>query len=176
MLLKGKKVCLRAIEPEDVDRMMKWENDPANWEVSGTIAPYSRSSMESLVRQSDQGVFQSGQLRLMIDEIQTTETIGTLDLFDVDPLHRRAGVGILIAIPEKRRNGLAAESLSLLRDYAFDHLGLHQLYCNVLTDNPASLHLFEKAGFAKTGEFKDWIKRSSCYKNQYFLQLLNDRE
>ena len=42
MILEGRVVRLRAVEPEDVEAMYRWENDPAVWRVSGTLAPFSR--------------------------------------------------------------------------------------------------------------------------------------
>ena len=146
-MLNGEKVSLRAMEPSDVDLLMKWENSTEHWEVSGTIAPYNRGSIELLIRQSELNIYQTGQLRLMICDESDASTIGTIDLFDFDAFHHRAGVGILIAIAERRGRGLAAESLALLKEYAFNHLGLNQLYCNVLTDNVRSIELFKSAGF-----------------------------
>ena len=174
IMLKGKKVSLRAMEVSDVDLLMDWENSSEHWEVSGTISPYSRTAIEALVKQADLNIYQTGQLRLMIHDESDKTTIGTIDLFDFDPFHCRAGVGILIALAERRGRGLASESLTLLKKYAFAHLGLHQLYCNVLSDNARSLELFKSAGFSITGERKEWVRVNGVYKNQYFLQLLKE--
>lgn len=172
MMLTGEKVRLRAMEPADVDLLIQWENCTANWEVSGTIAPYSRSAMETFIKHSELTVFQTGQLRLMIESRSNTSTIGTIDLFDFDAFHRRAGVGILIALPEQRNQGIASESLQLLKEYAFGHLGLHQLYCNILSDNSVSIKLFKAAGFTISGNQHDWIRINNTYKDLYFMQLL----
>ena len=69
--------------------------------------------------------------------------IGMIDLFDFNPQHKRAGIGIVIH-PDFQQKGFASEALSLLIQYAFTHLQLHQLYANILTDNEKSLQLFEK--------------------------------
>ncbi len=173
-MLEGERVLLRAMEPADVDLLMAWENNTSNWNLSGTIAPYSRASIESFVKQSDLTIYQTGQLRLMIDLKSEQATIGTLDLFDFDVFHRRAGVGILIANEANRGQGLASESLKLLIDYAFDHLGLHQLYCSVLEDNLRSTQLFKSSGFSITGKKSHWIREGEVFKDQYFMQLLKD--
>lgn len=162
------------MEASDVDLLMEWENSSEHWEVSGTISPYSRGSIEALVKQADLNIYQTGQLRLMIHDESDKKTIGTIDLFDFDAFHHRAGVGILIALTERRGRGLASESLALLKNYAFNHLGLHQLYCNVLADNSRSLELFKSAGFSITGERRDWVRVNGSYKNQYFMQLLKE--
>ena len=40
--LDGRRVRLRALEPEDLEALYGWENDPATWEQGCTLAPYSR--------------------------------------------------------------------------------------------------------------------------------------
>ena len=40
--LTGKKIALRAIEPEDLDDLYRWENDSSLWIYGCTIAPFSR--------------------------------------------------------------------------------------------------------------------------------------
>ncbi len=173
-LLKGERIKLRAIEPSDVDLILDWENDTDNWEVSGTLAPFSREIISKYVSNAHLDIYQAGQLRLMIDELSTGKTIGTIDIFDFEPFHQRAGLGILIANKDNRNNGYASETLKLVVDYCFNHLGLQQLYCNILSDNEISLKLFQKAGFTINGTQKKWIKSGSDFKDQYFLQLLNN--
>lgn len=175
MLLKGTKVTLRAMEPADVDLLMEWENNSENWEVSGTIAPFSRNSIEGLIQQAHLSIFQTGQLRLMINRNTDQKCVGTIDLFDFDAFHQRAGVGVLIARAEDRGLGYAAESLDLVRSYAFEHLGLHQLYCHILTDNEKSISLFMSAGFEISGVQKAWIRVKKEFKDQYFMQLINEK-
>ena len=40
--LRGETVRLRALEPEDLELLYRWENNPAWWDVGNTLAPYSR--------------------------------------------------------------------------------------------------------------------------------------
>ena len=90
MNLKGEKITLRAVEPEDVGLMYAWENDPEVWHVSGTLAPFSRHALEQFAQNQPLDPFSAHQQRLII-ETQAGEAIGTLDLFEIDPLNRRAG-------------------------------------------------------------------------------------
>ncbi len=122
-------------------------------------------------------IYQAKQLRLMIDfnAINTTETIGAIDLFDFDPMHKRAGIGILISDIKYRNRGFASEALKLLINYSFTILQLHQLFCYIDSDNKISLRLFEKFRFKVTGEKKDWIKTPEGWKSEYMLQLINKK-
>lgn len=95
-LLQNKTVCLRAPEPEDLELLYSWENNPEWWEIGNTLAPYSRYLLKEYIAESHRGIFDLKQLRLMIDLCSTGATVGMLDLYDFDPHHRRAGVGILV--------------------------------------------------------------------------------
>lgn len=172
--LTGHKIKLRAIEPEDINLLMQWENDIVNWEVSGTITPFSRNLLQQYIDNAHLDIYQVGQLRLMIQEGE--ETIGTIDIFDFDAFNHRAGIGILIGDQAKRGNGFASESLRLVKKYCFDHLGLRQLYCNILVDNELSLNLFNRAGFKVTGTKHQWIRSGGVFKDQHFLQLFRENE
>lgn len=170
-------IVLRALEPYDVDLLYEWENDTEIWRLSNTITPFSKYILQKYIDESHLDVYQTKQLRLMIDIAESgtnlVKTIGTVDLFDFDPFHNRAGVGILIGEKGERKKGYASLALSGLIEYAFEKLQLHQLYCNIIEDNKESLKLFEKQGFKITGLKKDWIKIPGGYSNVCFLQLMN---
>jgi diamine N-acetyltransferase len=88
-----------------------------------------------------------------------------VDLFDFEPLHRRIGLGILIADKNDRQKGYAAEALQLVLQYCVEFLECHQVYCHVETDNSASIKLFEKLGFQISGRRKDWVRHQGSYKD-----------
>ncbi len=170
--LDGKKIRLRAPEPEDLSLLYQWENRTENWLLGETIAPFSKNILQQYLEQAHEDFWASRQLRLMIERKDPEETVGTLDLFDFDPLHQRAGVGILIAERSQRRQGIGLESLRLLIDYARDRLGLHQLYCHIPANNLASQRLFAKAGFCKTGRNLEWVRIGSRWEDVCFFQLI----
>jgi diamine N-acetyltransferase len=173
--LTGIHIMLRALEPGDAGLLYQWENDPSVWEVSNTLIPFSRFQIEEYVLNAQQDIFTSRQLRLMIDLLQVTggeRSIGTLDLFDFDPLHRRAGVGILIRQPY-REMGYATEAMKLFIRYAFGTLHLHQLFCNISEDNMASIRLFENLGFERGGIRKDWHYDGNKWNDVGMYQLIH---
>ena len=174
-LLTGKKVQLRAVEPNDIDIIYKWENNTSVWQLSNTLAPFSRHIIKQFIDNSHLDIFQSRQLRLMIDKIEndSAETIGTIDIFDFEPLHKRAGIGILIADEQNRKNGFASEALDILIHYCFNTLQMHQLYCNITSDNTESLNLFQKKGFTLIGIKKDWLIFPKGKKDELMFQLIN---
>jgi diamine N-acetyltransferase len=171
--MRFKDIKLRALEPEDLELLYEWENDDSNWIISNTIAPFSKYILKRYLENSHKNIYETGQLRLMIDHVPDNITIGTIDIFDFDPFHERAGLGILIANDAYRRRGYASMALTCLIEYCFKTLHLHQLYCNILANNSESMELFKKQGFIQTGQKKDWIRTPENYFDEYFLQLIN---
>ena len=103
---------------------------------------------------------------------RTFRTVGTLDLFEYDPLHGRAGLGILIYDRDDRCRGYAADAVERLCRYARERLRMHQLWCNVGADNTASLGLFRKLGFREVGTKRDWLWTPDGYRDEVMLQKI----
>ncbi|OFY69327.1 MAG: GNAT family N-acetyltransferase [Bacteroidetes bacterium RBG_19FT_COMBO_42_7] len=171
--MKYKEISLRAMEPEDLELLYEWENDTSYWIISNTVVPFSKYTLKLYLENSHKDIYETGQLRLMIDHIPDNVSIGTIDLFDFDPFHKRAGLGILIARQDYRRKGYASMALKCLVDYCFKTLQLHQIYCNILANNCESMDLFKKIGFVQSGLKKDWIKTSDGYLDEYMFQMIN---
>ena len=171
--LKGKTVYLRALDPEDLEFLFQIENYESFWEISHTQTPFSKYVLKQYLENAHLDIFEAKQLRLMIVNANSHEKIGLIDLFDFNPQHKRAGVGILIT-PNYQKNGFATEALSILIDYSFTHLNLHQLYANITSDNLKSIKLFESKNFKVVGVKQDWILSQGKFKDEILYQLIND--
>lgn len=171
--MKCDKISLRALEPEDLELLYKWENNVSYWLISNTFSPFSKYTLKRYLENSHKNIYETGQLRLMIDLVKEKKTIGTIDIFDFDPFHKRAGLGILIADEDERRKGYASMALKCLINYCFDTLQLHQIFCNILENNQESIDLFSRLGFKQTGIKKEWIKISGGYLDEYMFQMIN---
>ena len=169
--LSNEKLTLRAIEPEDIDLLYSWENDTEIWEVSHTLVPYSKYMLALYIKNADKDIYESRQLRLMIDTPKG-KTIGAIDLFDFDPYHSRVGIGLLIHAKEDRSKGYATAALELLIPYCFHKLNIHQVYANIESKNKISLALFEKEGFAICGTKKEWLRCETGWKDELMMQLI----
>lgn len=171
--LENEFIRLRALEPEDLDVLYKWENDTALWEYGSTMMPFSRYILRDYIEHASTDIYQQKQVRFMIVAKDTGEAMGTIDLFDFDPYHLRAAVGILVDTAF-RGSGVAGQSLQLLAGYAFGFLHLRQLYVHVPVSNEVSLHLFRNAGFAETGRLKEWLKWGDAYNDVCVMQRINE--
>lgn len=169
--LQAQHIYLRALEQSDLDFLYRLENDTDVWEVSGTTTPYSKHTLQLYLDNSHRDIYDVKQLRLCVCDT-TDAVVGLIDLFDFDPKNKRAGVGIIILADQNKNKGYGTEALELLCGYSKVTLELHQLYCSILEDNQASIHLFSKLGFKKIGVKKDWISSNGEFKNEIFYQKI----
>ena len=172
-ILENNKIRLRALEPEDLKLLYKWENNSDIWEVSHCQKPFSLFVLKQYLESSHLDIYESKQLRLVIELKDTNEAIGLIDLFDFDPFHNRAGIGVLVHDSIHRHKGHASEALETLINYCFQTLQLHQLFCNITSCNQSSIDLFCSKKFEITGTKKQWIKAQHEWKDEHFLQLIN---
>lgn len=171
-ILENNILHLRAPEPEDLDQLYRWENDTTLWEYGASITPYSRFALKQYLIDSKQDLYTDKQLRLMIVIKETGEITGAVDLYDFDPFHKRAGVGILID-KKFRKQGYGLQSLKLLEEYAFNLLKFKLLYAIIPENNIGSRKLFKKAGYSESGILNDWLSTGNRFENAIITQRIN---
>lgn len=77
MNLEGRTTRLRALEPGDIELMYAWENDTQIWGVSGTLAPFSRHTLERFIEGQQFDIFQTRQQRLIMNRNGTSRSGGS---------------------------------------------------------------------------------------------------
>ena len=162
---------LRALEPDDLEFLYELENDPTIWGVSDTLAPVSRHALREYLAHATGDFYVVRQLRLVVTAEIGGPPVGVIDLFDYDPLHQRAGVGITI-VGSQRRHGHARQALELLKQHARQVLRLHQLVATVGAANRASLRLFRAAGFRRVGTRQQWLRTAQGWDDAVEWQCL----
>ncbi|MBR1850942.1 MAG: GNAT family N-acetyltransferase [Bacteroidales bacterium] len=87
----------------------------------------------------------------------STTPVGTVDLYNYDPLNRRAAVGIAVD-RNHRRQGIASDMLDELSTICTTTYSLHQLYCDIVVTNTPSFDLFIKKGYKKCATLQEWVE------------------
>jgi len=167
--LSNNKVRLRALEPTDLDWLFAVENNETLWGISNTTQPFSRDILARYIQEANLDFYSAKQLRLVIEYQE--KAVGLVDLFDYEPQHHRAGLGIFV-LPEYESKGIATEAIKITINYTYNVLQLHQLYANITDGNTKSINLFKKLNFKLVGIKKDWIFLQRNYKDELLFQLL----
>ena len=172
MNIIGKKVILRALEPEDMELLRDTINDPEiEQRVIGWSFPVSKVEQ---MRWYERTLEDKSNRRFVIEAIDESVNcpIGVVYLTDIDWKNRIASTGIKIFKNSLRRNGYATDALRALHSYAFNELQLHRIQFRILCDNAASIGLHEKCGAKREGVMREAIFKGGKYLDVYMYGLL----
>jgi RimJ/RimL family protein N-acetyltransferase len=73
--------------------------------------------------------------------------VGNIKIGPISIFHLRADIGILLGDREYWGQGIAAEAINMISDFAFHELRLHKLTAGCYSKNEGSRKAFESAGF-----------------------------
>ena len=162
------KIKFRELGINDIDFILKIENNKDNWKVSHTVEEFTKAEIENFIIKNTIDGLNDGQKRWIITA--NDEACGCIDLFDYNKKNKRAGIGIVL-LAEMQNKGYASKALDVFIKFCKKDLELHQLYCTIIKDNTHSINLFISKGFIKTGERKEWTFYEEKYYDENFYQL-----
>ncbi|GAB4574836.1 MAG: GNAT family N-acetyltransferase [Anaerolineae bacterium] len=140
-------VQVRILTAEDYDAVR------ALWEAAGLhIRPQGRDSREGFAAQIASGC--QTVIGLEADGQLVGVALATTD-------SRRGWINRVAVHPDWRRRGLGLRLIAECERVLRDELGLYVLAAHIETDNPASMALFEKAGYHRHDEVIYFSKRDS---------------
>ena len=168
MIIQGKVVILKPLVVADAELTLHWrQGQRARFLQRG--AKTVKSQVDWIIRHE-----QAGDLNFIME--YRGEPVGMIALLDLDQIHKSIQMGrLLIGEPAKVGNApVAFESELLLCDYAFDTLGVHKIYGDVLEENVAMLRTRLYLGYKKDGLLRDHYNYDGVYKNTVAISLLED--
>lgn len=169
-------VALRELKKEDAPLMYEWMQDE---EISGCFS----KDMLSLTLEDAYDfcvnsvipiqVNHGDSLHFAIVEQEKDEYLGTVSLKDIDLKHKHAEFAICL---RKRAHGkgIAKKAVIQILKKAFEEYNLHKVFLNVLSDNIAAIHLYEKCGFVLEGEFREYYFKYNQYINLKWYGILKE--
>ena len=164
MNIYGKKVILRAMEPEDSDLIKDMFNDPEMENlVIGWAFPVSNYAQHQWLAKNygDQLNFR------FVIETKQDGPVGIATLTGIDWKNRRATHGIKLSnYIERSEKGIGTDAVMAIMRYAFDELGLNRIDGSYFDFNKASENLYKKCGWVDEG-----VRREYVYKNGKFRDL-----
>lgn len=124
-----------------------------------------------MILKAQQGdTLSSGKLTLYAFDDHDTP-VGCVELYNYDPINRRAAVGIVVS-NEYRHKGHGTAMVQTLTDFCRQNTSLHQIYADIAANNAPSLHIFQHAGYQHCATLRDWVIRSDRYIDTLRYQLI----
>lgn len=172
MNLYGKKVVLRALEPEDMEVLREIINDPEIERlIGGWSFPVSNAKQQnwySIIANDNKSI------RFAI-ETEEDGVIGMADLRDIDWKNRSAFHGIKIGNKKYRGRGYGKDVVLTVMKYAFEELQLNRLDGTIIEYNEGSKKLYlEKCGWQIEGIQRKYIFKGNKYHNQLIVGILSE--
>ncbi len=157
--MKQRKVVLRALDAEHVQRTLKWVNDPAVTTFTGTVFPIGEGENETYWRE----VQKDHRRASFAVETLDGKHIGNVELRNIDWVSRNAETVVYIGDPEYRGKGYGNEMLAALFDFAFHRLNLHRLHSRVFSYNKPAAKMAEWCGYKQEGLMRQQLFRDGEY-------------
>jgi len=152
--LQGKRICLRPPAADDADALFALFADPEVMRYWSRPPMTARAEAEGLIGEILAGFDQRTLFNWMVVSRSDDALIGTCALFRIERRHRRAEIGYSLRSDQWGR-GFAAESVSLMLDWAFRTLRLHRIEADIDPRNDSSRRLLERLGFASEGVLRE---------------------
>ncbi len=171
-MIFGKRVRLRAAEPEDLPRFAAWLNDPEVREGLSLFLPFSLREEQDWYDEMLKGPAAQHVLVIEIRKGETWVPVGTCGFHAIDWRNRFAELGIAIGEKGYWNQGYGTEVVRLLLEHGFQTLNLHRIFLRVFTNNPRAIRSYEKAGFVHEGRLRQSEFRHGEYVDVLIMSVL----
>jgi len=171
-IIFGKRIRLRAVEREDVQKFHEWVNDP---EVTRGLVLNMPMSMrdemdwfEGLAKRDPN----QKPLAIEIRKGKAWKLIGNCGVFGIELENRSAELGIMIGDKSEWNKGYGAEVMMLLLKHGFETLNLNRIALRVYAENVRAVRSYEKAGFVLEGRMREAVYKHGKYDDVLFMSVL----
>jgi RimJ/RimL family protein N-acetyltransferase len=144
-------VTLRPWEPADVSFVYDACQDPEIQRWTNLPSPFRASDAVALLQFSTTLRERGTAALFAVTSTDQGELLGAISLRDIARDEGRASIGYWVAV-EARGRGVATTAVTATARWAFEALGVDEVYADVLHGNDASLRVLERCGFAPDGE------------------------
>jgi len=163
----GKKCYLSPIDVNDFEKFAEWLND---LEVTQNLSIYP--VMINLKNEKEILEKLSNEHNYSIIDISTNELIGNCGFIDIDHINQTGEIGIFIGNKNYWNKGYGTEAMSLLIDFGFKALNLHNIMLKVYDYNKNAIKCYEKTGFREIGIRREAIHVNLKKHNIVYMDIL----
>jgi RimJ/RimL family protein N-acetyltransferase len=163
----GNKCYLSPINTNDAEKFAEWLND---LDITVNLTLYN--SVINTENEKDFLETLSKEHNYSIIDKETSELLGNCGFINIDYLNQTAEVGIFIGNKNYWNKGYGTEALTLLLDYGFKALNLHNILIRVYSFNERAKKCYEKAGFKIIGKRREALQRENKKHDIIYLDIL----
>jgi diamine N-acetyltransferase len=171
VVLASQRIKLRPLVKADLRYLRRWLEDAETRGIIGEPTPMSKADSEEFFRKVSAD---TASLWFMVVLNENSKVIGEAGLLRMDPPWRTTDVTVVIWERDEWGKGYGSETLLLLLNYAFGHLGFHRAAIGVVGFNERALRFWAKNGFRKEGVQRDGYLYDGKYYDFVMMSILED--
>ena len=137
-MIKGEKCFLTAVNPDSIETLRNWRNNPKLRRYFREFREISKSMQENNTRVLNN----PNQFDFEIHDKESKALIGHCGLYYVNWVSRAAEFTIYVGDFNFRGMGIGSDALRTLIGYGFNDLNLNRIWCEVYSNNEA-IHIYE---------------------------------
>ena len=163
-MIIGKNLILRPIKKTDIDKTIIWRNNLDIIKMAQLVRFPKTHEIEENWFDKILHDTSNRNIYFGIDEIQSKEFIGIIQITEIDYISGTGIWGFIIGDENKRGKGYSVEAPVLFFDYLFNVINLRKIYGYPIVFNKATLGMHQKIGnFIEEG----CLKKHVYYENSY---------
>ena len=167
-------IRLRRLEVKDVPFMLEWMKDEDTKHIfQKDMSSITEEQAKSFVACSDNAIEDGCSLNYAVVDDSDDEYLGTISLKELDLKNKNAEYAVSFRKCAQGK-GTALEATKILLDKAFNELGLHRVYLNVLTTNIRANKFYEKVGFKFEGTSRGILWHEGEFKDLNWYAMTED--
>ncbi len=171
-MLKGDKVILRAIRPDDLERLAEFRNDVELNLLAGSLpAPTTLHEMEREFEAAGSGPAEDA-VRFAIDT--QGRIIGQCFLGTFDQTARSCEAGVSIGDRDFWNRGYGRDAVRLLLKYAFRLRNLERVWLTVNASNARAIKAFSAVGFVEEGRLRRHVWIDGAFDDLLYMGILRE--
>jgi RimJ/RimL family protein N-acetyltransferase len=168
----GRKVALGPMSSELLPVYHRWANDFAVELMGGEIV--RPATIDSVAADIEHYTRSRNRVHFTIYEAITLQPIGWVNLRDIEYEHRTATLGISINEKSLWGRGYGTEATTLMVDYGFRILGLHNIMLDTFSANQRAINTYLRVGFREIGRRREAYRIGTRVYDIVFMECLAD--
>jgi len=168
-MLTGDHIILRPLKVTDWEKTIKWRN---NISIKQQAMMHPFPITELVEKEWYEEMVKSKSNKLVyftITQKKDDKPIGFCMLNNINYIHKRCELGIVIGNEESQGKGYGKEAMELLINYAFYTLNLNKITLEVVENNIAAIKLYKNLDFIEEGKLIQHLSIDGYYSNVYIL-------
>ena len=170
MVVKGNKIALKILSPEDVTQnYVAWMQDEEV--VQFMESRWDSYTLDALKHYVKRMAASRNDYLFGIYANDNNEHIGNIKIGGINLIHNFGNLGLFIGNKEKWGGGYGTEAVKLATEYAFHELNLNKLTAGIYENNEGCCRAFLSAGYNEAGR----LKKHRLYKDEYVNQIIVEK-